>query len=143
MFIHLLITMISMKNEVTEVTKPITGVGSLALVAKKEIMKLKKSNEKVIVAHYSSNAINDECISDEKALIFRNGGSSTSKNGGLGYKGGNAFSDKNKSDGANSNQQQEEEQKEKKLHGKLGYDYNFCNGKHHFVKDYVLRKRGE
>lgn len=60
------------EDEVTEVTKPITGVGSLALVAKKEIMKLKKSNEKVIVAHYSSNAINDECISDEKALIVSN-----------------------------------------------------------------------
>lgn len=95
-------------------------MGPLALVAKGEISKEKKSKEKVVVDDSDSNATYDEFTSEEKALVisnlkklfkknyskFRGNGNARTDGGGIGYKWGNSYAEQNKCDGVKNYQQE-------------------------------------
>lgn len=102
----------SHEDETMESIKSTTDVGPLALVATKEVTKVKKSKEKVVVADSDSDATDEEFINEEKALIvcnpkkfpknnfskLRSGGDTRSHGARSGYKSGNSFSIKKKNE---------------------------------------------
>lgn len=55
-----------------ESVKSTTDTGPIALVAKEEVLEVKKSKEKVVVVYSAFDATSDEFTSEEKELIVRN-----------------------------------------------------------------------
>lgn len=107
----------SHEDEVIEGVKSNIGVGPLALVARR-----KNSKEKVVVDNFDSDARDDEFTSEEKAFMvcnpnkffkkkiskFRGSGNAMTGGGGIGYKGGNSYGEKNKSEGVKNYQEDKE-----------------------------------
>lgn len=78
----------------------------------------------------------------KKFSKFRVYGNVRIDGGGNGYKRGNFYAVKNKSEGV-KNYQHDEDKKENKLLGDSCYNYNNYNGKNHFARECMLQKKNE
>ncbi|KAI3523775.1 hypothetical protein L1887_02171 [Cichorium endivia] len=121
------------EEEVTKEVKPVSSMGSLALVAK---------GKKTMEEDTKSDLSDSELSRVDKVLMVSNPKKFFKKNFSRfrnRAKQGNSSSEKPKEEGYKNTQHDEEN----KIKGDSGYECHYCHGKNHFAKECLLRRQNE